>query len=561
VTMGRRTRGAVVALVTAPLVLVCAAATHGRPWGAVGVAARLAPIFAPRLFATSDACLACHNDLATASGEDVSIGTAWRATMMANSARDPYWQASVRREVLDHPAHRRDIENECATCHMPMLRAQARVEGRDAAVLARLPLGGADDDDRLAADGVSCTVCHQIGAERLGDPAGFNGRFAVDTTTPFGARAVFGPHEVDRGRTRIMRSASEFVPTQGAHVRSSELCATCHTLYTQALDSGGSVVGRLPEQVPYLEWRHSAYARGDGARSCQGCHMPAVAESTAISGVWGRKRGGLARHEFLGGNFFVLRMLNRYRAELGVAAPARELEAAARRTVEHLASDAARVGIDSLRVAGGYLVADVVVRNLTGHKLPTAYPSRRAWLHVTVRDGTGAVVFESGRVDPGGAIAGNDNDADPAAFEPHRREITRADEVQVYESVLVDARGAVTTGLLSAVRYAKDNRVLPAGFDKRTAAADVAVRGDAAADPDFAAGADRVRYAVAVPPGAGPFHVEAALLYQPIGFRWARNLDDGGRDGAAEIARFRTYYDATARSSWTTLARDSATTR
>lgn len=548
----RRGRGALVALVVAPLGLVCAAAAHGR----------LAPNVAPRLFATSDACLACHNDLSTPSGEDVSIGTAWRATMMANSARDPYWQASVRREVLDHPAHRRDIENECATCHMPMLRAQARAEGRDAAVLARLPLGAAgDDDDRLAADGVSCTVCHQIGAERLGDPSSFNGRFAVDTTTPFGARAVFGPHEVDRGRTRIMHSASAFVPTQRAHVRSSELCATCHTLYTEALDPAGRVVGRLPEQVPYLEWKHSAYARGDGARSCQGCHMPVAAESTAISGVWGRKRAGVARHEFLGGNFFVLRMLNRYRAELGVTAPARELESAAGRTVAHLATDAARVAIDSPRVAEGRLVADVVVRNLAGHKLPTAYPSRRAWLHVTVRDRTGAVVFESGRVDARGAIAGNDNDADPAAFEPHHREIARPDEVQVYESVMVDARGAVTTGLLSAVRYAKDNRVLPAGFDKRTAAGDVAVRGGAAEDPDFAAGVDRVRYAVAVPPGAGPFVVEAALLYQPIGFRWARNLDADGRGDAAEIARFRTYYDATARASWTTLARDSATTR
>jgi hypothetical protein len=552
VAVSRVGRGAVVALGMTLVVLVGAAATHGRPLGTV-------PAWAPRLFATADACLACHNGLSTSSGEDVSIGTAWRATMMANSARDPYWQASVRREVLDHPAHRRAIENECATCHMPMLRAQTRVEGRDAAVLARLPLGQSDDD-RLAADGVSCTVCHQIGAERLGDPSSFNGRFAIDTGTPFGARPVFGPHEVDRGRTRIMRSASEFVPAQRPHVRSSELCATCHTLYTDALDAAGNVVGRLPEQVPYLEWRHSAYARGEGARSCQACHMPVVAESTLISGVWGRKRAGLARHEFLGGNFYVLRLLNRYRAELGVTAPSHELESAARRTVEHLASEAARVAIDSVGVTAGRLVADVVVRNLTGHKLPTAYPSRRAWLHVTVRDRTGAVVFESGRVGPSGAIVGNENDSDPAAYEPHHREITRADEVQVYESVMVDPRGAVTTGLLSAVRYAKDNRLLPAGFDKRSAAADIAVLGGAADDADFADGADRVRYAVPVSPGAGPFRVEAALLYQPIGFRWARNLGDGGRGGAAEIARFTSYYDATAGASWTALARDSATT-
>src|SRR5574338_1556132 len=50
------------------------------------------------LFSHSDNCIACHNNLSTEGGEDVSIGTMWRGTMMANSARDPYWQASVRRE-------------------------------------------------------------------------------------------------------------------------------------------------------------------------------------------------------------------------------------------------------------------------------------------------------------------------------------------------------------------------------------------------------------------------------------------------------------------------------
>ena len=83
----------------------------------------------PQLFTTSAACLSCHNGLVSPSGEDISIGTDWRASMMANSARDPYWQAAVRRETIDHPAAATDIEDECAACHMPMSRFEARAAG------------------------------------------------------------------------------------------------------------------------------------------------------------------------------------------------------------------------------------------------------------------------------------------------------------------------------------------------------------------------------------------------------------------------------------------------
>jgi len=89
------------------------------------------------------------------------------------------------------------------------------------------------------------------------------------------------------------------------------------------------------------------------------------------------------------------------------------------------------------------------------------------------------VVFESGALQPDGSIAGNDNDVDATRFEPHYSVIDRPDEVQIYESIMGDAQGRVTTGLLSAINYRKDNRLLPDGFDKQTAAAEVAVRGEA----------------------------------------------------------------------------------
>jgi hypothetical protein len=58
------------------------------------------------------------------------------------------------------------------------------------------------------------------------------------------------------------------------------------------------------------------------------------------------------------------------------------------------------------------LEAALTVTNAGGHKLPTAYPSRRLWIQLTVHNAAGAVVFESGRFNNNGAIEGNDNDSD-----------------------------------------------------------------------------------------------------------------------------------------------------
>jgi hypothetical protein len=523
-------------------------------------AASLDPQTAPShvvagLFQTSDDCIACHNNLLTPSGEDVSIGVSWRATMMANSARDPYWQASVRRETIDHAGHAEDIEDECSICHMPMARFQARAAGQKGRVFTHLPIGeAATPEALLAADGVSCTVCHQITSEKFGDKASFTGGFAIDTARATD-RSIFGPFTIDRGRTRIMRSASGFLPTEASHIQASELCATCHTLITQAFGPDGAVTGRLPEQVPYLEWKHSGYRT---EQSCQSCHMPVVQEPTPISSVLGDAREGLARHVFVGGNFFMLRILNRFRVALGVAALPHELDSAVRRTVEHVQTEAADVSIEQAALTGDRLDVDLSVTNRSGHKLPTAYPSRRVWIHLRVADANGRTVFESGALRPDGSIEGNDNDEDPSRFERHYETIRQPGEVQIYESILADASGAVTTGLLKAVGYAKDNRLLPAGFDKGTAEDDIRVRGGAVSDADFAGGGDRIRYSVDVGSASGPFTVSARLMFQPIAYRWAENLRSYQAD---EPRRFVGYFESMAASSAETLAATRAATR
>ncbi|HPB27677.1 MAG TPA: hypothetical protein PK017_05470 [Acidobacteriota bacterium] len=533
---------------TALLILLAALTSAGAPLQAGGLSGT-APAGPAPVFGTADVCFACHTGVITPSGRDLSFGNQWRTTMMANSARDPYWMAGVRREITDHPSHQAAIEDECSACHMPMARYLAKTAGGQGAVFANLPVGqAAAAHAPLAADGVSCTLCHQMSAAGLGQRSTFTAGFGIDAPATGAAPLIHGPFDVDAGRRRIMHSSSGYTPAKAAHLSEAGVCASCHTLFTASLGPNGEVVGELPEQVPYLEWEHSAYA---GVQSCQACHMPAEAEPVAVTPVLGDPRPAVSAHTFLGGNTLMMRIFNRYRGELGVAALPEELDAAARRTEAHLASESATIAVTATRADNGCLVADVEVVNRAGHKLPTAYPSRRAWLHVAVRDRSGAVVFESGAVSPDGRIAGNDNDADAARFEPHYDEITAGDQVQVYEPILGDPAGAVTTGLLTAVSYLKDNRLLPRGFDKRTAPKDVAVHGSASADDDFAGGGDRIRYAMDMSGATGPFTVSVRLYYQSIGYRWAKNL--AGRTDA-ESVRFTRYYDAMAAESAVVLA-------
>ena len=196
---------------------VAVAAVLGTVAAATTIAAAPAPAGGPSppLFATSDKCLACHNGMTTPAGEDVSIGFAWRGSMMANAARDPYWQAAVRREAVDYPAAAAVIQNECAACHMPMARFEANLAGRQLEVFSRLgggPRGGGGDP--LALDGVSCALCHQL--QNAGPGLEQDGNFKIDTARPPGdTRSAPGPS----GRLRRQRSdtASAPWPQGGTH--------------------------------------------------------------------------------------------------------------------------------------------------------------------------------------------------------------------------------------------------------------------------------------------------------------------------------------------------------
>ena len=490
------------------------------------------------LFAGSGICATCHTQMVDQAGTDVSIDAAWRSTMMANAARDPYWQAAVRGEVLTNPEYEEIIEDTCATCHMPMARFTDHTAEAASEVLDE---GLADANHPLypmAMDGVSCTLCHQIQPDGLGEPESFHGHFVIDTELPPDERHAFGPYMTGFGMMRIMQSASGFIPMQGLQVEQAELCATCHTVYTPFVDAAGEVAGEFPEQVPYLEWQASSFSQGT---SCQDCHMPTADGGVFLSIVGGHHlRSPFYQHILVGGNAFVLDMLRTFGQDLNVTASSAQFEEKMDDTLGQLQARAALVDLENASYDGSTLAVDVGVRTMTGHKFPTAFPSRRAWLHLTVQDAGGNIVFESGAVRADSSISGNDNDLDPTAYEPHYVQIDSPEQVQIYESIMGDAEGRPTTTLLAGATYLKDNRLPPGGFDKGAAPSDVAVRGAAMDDADFGSGRDTTRYTIALDGAQGPFTVSVELLYQSIGYRWAEKMRE---IDAPEPARFLEYYE------------------
>jgi hypothetical protein len=496
------------------------------------------PAHAGELFSTSGACTFCHMNMTDDSGADVSIDAYWRSTMMANAARDPYWQAAVRREVENLPDLSEVIQDKCSNCHMPMAQYTASVEGGSGVMFGDEGFLALENElNKLALDGVSCTLCHQVRSDGLGTAASYSGGFTIDTTLRRPERLIFGPYKSSQRDINIMAGASGYVPEQGLHLTGSELCATCHTLYTPYVDASGEIAGEFAEQVPYFEWYYSDYR---SSRNCQDCHMPEAEGGVSISTTSQKLRSPFAKHSFIGGNVYMLTILNRFGEELGVTASSEHFQATIERTLDQMQNDTAILTLDQARLSGGRVILDVTIENLAGHKFPTGYPSRRAWLHVKVTDSNGAVVFESGGVNSDGSIIGNDNDLDPAQYEQHYQAIVQEDQVQIYETILRDSEREVTTTLLHAAGYLKDNRLLPTGFDKSAPYEDFAVRGLAFEDIDFDETFDQIQYVLAVGESTGPYQIMIELLYQSVGYRWIANLDD---QSGSEIERFLGYVE------------------
>ena len=312
-----------------------------------------------------------------------------------------------------------------------------------------------------------------------------------------------------------------YSPVARRHILESALCGTCHTVITPTVDGNGAVVGEFVEQAAYLEWVVSDFP-GEG-KTCQSCHMPVLKDSIgrpAAQYIAHRPnnafpfpptspRTPFGQHFLVGGNAPMLQLLaQQFPNEAGM------LSANLERTRESL-SGSLSLELNGNREEGGVNVRVKVINN-TGHKLPTAYPSRRVWLHLSLLDAGGRLLFDSGSCDPRtGRINGIGD------WEPHRDTIRDASEVMIYETETADTDGKLTVTLLRAARALKDNRLLPRGFDERRGLpeginpASIASVGTAD-DNNFRPGSDEVEYQIATGSAAGPYRVVLEALYQSI---------------------------------------------
>ena len=492
------------------------------------------PTATSTLFSGSGNCAICHiagnGVLTTQTGIDISPTTLWRSTMMANAARDPLWQAKVSTEVIEHPLLQSVIEDKCTTCHSPMGRTQAIYNGADHFSFQEALV------DPLSLDGVSCTLCHQIQNADLGTDESFSGGFEVSN-----AHDIFGPYLSPT--TMPMFNQTGYTPVYAEYIHHSEICATCHTLFTPFVNNQGHVVGYFPEQTPYLEWKNSIYPAE--TTDCQTCHMPLTDESMkiAINPPWlTTQRSPIWGHDFVGGNAFMNSILKMHSMEIGVTATEVQFDSTISRTTKMLQEQSINLSAE-VEVIEDTLNVIVQVENLSGHKFPTGFPSRRAWLHIMIKNSEAETLFESGKWDSEGEISGLDD-----GYEPHYDVISSQDQVQVYQSVMKDVDGNVTYTLLRGAQYAKDNRLPPKGFTTSAPEYEsTEICGEAAADDNFnrsdnieGSGSDQIHYKYAVTGKGAEFFVTVQMLYQTVAPQFAQDLFSHETDN---IARFKDYYD------------------
>jgi hypothetical protein len=431
----------------------------------------------------------------------------------------------------------------------------------------------------LGRDGVTCMVCHLAGAG-VGNPDdGFTGNipYALDGK-------LFAPDEIGKPGD-VMDAAVGLKPERGAQLQESRLCGACHAINLPVIRSGdcttnpetspyeGCVEGFKYEQTTYFEYLNSAYyAQSSSAepglvRECQDCHMRnghttsgqehlAFKVANIQDDTFFRYDNSLPpeylalpvrqdyqRHVFPGLNLFLNAFQQQFPLLLGYAdlawmniTPEMGVVTQRDHLLEFAREDTAKITVQKLQSTSEGLRAAVRVDNLTAHNLPSGVGFRRLFIEFSALDSDGNVLWSSGRTDGLGQLLRADGTPLPSehypatVYEPHHQVIQSQDEVQIYEEVVTDDGGVVTTGFLNRFNDKKDNRIPPRGFRWDSVYAhdpyDAAPKGEVLEDPQYGPpdrttpldGMDEITYDIALPPAlrTQATAVRARLISQSI---------------------------------------------
>ncbi len=375
------------------------------------------------------------------------IYNSWRGSMMSQAGRDPLMWAALAIANNNAPG----AGEYCLRCHTPKGWLEGRSHPGDGSALQPADVHA----------GVTCEVCH-----RMVDPfpsltdeartidAGV--RAALTSTVPSGhagsAMMIVDPEDNRRGPFSLGASfayhtayRTDFLSQSRDSVTESRLCGTCHNVDNPVLswdETRGQFwpnendlaapsfeEGQLfPIETTFDEWLNSQYAatgvyapqfagdKPDGVvGSCQDCHMRRTTGKAADDAFNPFERdcrttGCLPEHELVGGNTWVLSILQDTRWRLhSPTSETEDLNATIIRARQMLAR-AASLSVD-LTASGPDKVATIRVTNEAGHKLPTGYPEgRRMWINLRAYSQDGDLIYESGAYDAGTGVLTEDSD-------------------------------------------------------------------------------------------------------------------------------------------------------
>jgi len=288
----------------------------------------------------------------------------WQGSMHAYATRDPIFQAMNAKGIAETEGR---LDQFCVQCHAPVASLKDRLPVTE---VNGVHVQNLDMDDVFVRDGIQCVTCHSIESVQ----ATQNAQVTLSETQYFGATGSDAANEVHP----IQASPLFTEPNQ-----KSLLCGSCHDV----LNPNNA---RL--EATFSEWYSNEFNQPQNPekhKTCQDCHMPSYRGKITKNGP----EKELHAHTFVGVDQALITDF-----------PQRELQA---QWVKELLTNCALLDVsyNGVNEVNNAVVVIGVTNINNGHNLPSGSTAdRQMWVHLTVVDEAGRLVYESGMLDENGDL-------------------------------------------------------------------------------------------------------------------------------------------------------------